>query len=86
MCGRRSVNSVMYPSAVKNVELKLAALPTLPPGSIAVMRNLNTKDWRCARVQKNGHLRLAVPSDEGDRLHFAEMAVQVARLMRLAAG
>ncbi len=62
--------SVMYPSAVKNVELKLAALPTLPPGSIAVMRNLNTKDWRCARVQKNGHLRLAVPSDEGDRLQL----------------
>lgn len=25
-------------------------------------------------------------ADEGDRLHFAEMAVQVARLMRLAAG
>jgi hypothetical protein len=62
--------AVMYPSAVKNVELKLAALPKLVPGSIAVLRNLNTKDWRCARVQKNSHLRLSVPSDQGDPLRF----------------
>ncbi|MBE2253758.1 MAG: hypothetical protein IAE78_29785 [Myxococcus sp.] len=64
------VLSVMYPSAVKSVELKLAALPKLTPGSIAVMRNLTTKEWRCARVQKNGHLRLSVPSDQGDALRF----------------
>jgi hypothetical protein len=63
--------SVMYPSGVKNVELKLATLPTLTPGrTIAVMRNLTTKEWRCARVQKNGHLRLSVPVDEGDPLQL----------------
>jgi hypothetical protein len=62
--------SVMYPSAVTNVELALAALPPLVPGRLAVLRNLKTKDWRCARVQKNGRLRLSVPSDQGDLLRF----------------
>ncbi len=64
------VLSVMYPSAVKNVDLKLAKAPALRPGQIVVVRNLETKDWRCARVQKNGNLRAAVPTDEGDRLQL----------------
>ncbi|GMU61888.1 MAG: hypothetical protein AMXMBFR34_36510 [Myxococcaceae bacterium] len=62
--------SVMYPTGVKNVEVKLAALPTLTPGQIVVARNLVNGEWRCARVQQNGHLRLAVPSDRGDELRI----------------
>ncbi|MCU0698751.1 MAG: hypothetical protein MUC96_19795 [Myxococcaceae bacterium] len=62
--------SVMYPSAVRNVEVKLAALPNLTPGQLAVARNLTNGEWRCARVQKNGHLRLSVPSDKGDALRI----------------
>ncbi|MCA3013644.1 MAG: hypothetical protein INH41_14780 [Myxococcaceae bacterium] len=62
--------SVMYPSGVKNVEVKLAKLPTLRPGQLAVARNLANGEWRCARVQPNGRLRLSVPSDRGDALRI----------------
>ncbi len=54
----------------ESVEFKVANMPALQPGSIAVARNLRTGEWRCGRVQKNGHLRIAVPSDENDRLQL----------------
>jgi hypothetical protein len=41
---------------------------TLNEGDTAVVTNLTTKEYRCARVQKNGMLRAAVSSDEGNRL------------------
>jgi hypothetical protein len=59
----------MVPDVVKKVERPMATLPApLLPGSIAVIRNLKTKEWRCGRTQPNGHLRLSVSSDSGDPL------------------
>ncbi len=37
-------------------------------GGTAVLRNLDTGEWRCARVQQGGQLRVAVSSDRGHRL------------------
>jgi len=54
----------------ESVEVKVADLPPLLPGSIAVARNLRTGEWRCARVQNSGNLRVAVPSDENDPLQL----------------
>ncbi|MDP3232904.1 MAG: hypothetical protein Q8N26_09015 [Myxococcales bacterium] len=60
------------PELVDYRERKVATLETLPkPGSIAVLTNLDSKEWRCARVQANGRLRVAVPSDKGHRLELA---------------
>jgi hypothetical protein len=59
----------MVPDLTRGTEREVAELPkALLPGSIAVVRNLKTKEWRCGRVQPNGRLRFAVPSDEGDAL------------------
>lgn len=61
----------MVPDLAKRAERELAVLPKpLLPGSLAVIRNLRTQEWRCGRVQTNGHLRLAVSSDQGDPLRF----------------
>ncbi|MBL8950375.1 MAG: hypothetical protein JNK82_06340 [Myxococcaceae bacterium] len=54
----------------ESVELKLADMPSLRPGSIAVARNLTTGEWRCARVQPSGNLRISVPTDENDKLQL----------------
>jgi hypothetical protein len=35
-----------------------------------VARNLDSGEWRCARVQPGGRLRVAVPSDRGQRLRL----------------
>ncbi|MBL8918397.1 MAG: hypothetical protein JNJ54_06020 [Myxococcaceae bacterium] len=60
------------PELVDYRERKVATLKTRPkPGSIAVLTNLDTKEWRCGRVQPNGRLRVAVPSDKGHRLELA---------------
>ncbi|MBS1151037.1 MAG: hypothetical protein H6Q89_2735 [Myxococcaceae bacterium] len=59
----------MLPDLGRSTEVKVATLPSkLTPGAIAVVTNLKTGEWRCGRVQPNGHLRLAVSSDQGDRL------------------
>lgn len=59
----------MVPDATKGKELQIATLPALlPPGHIAIARNTSNGEWRCARVQPNGHLRVAVPSDKGDTI------------------
>ncbi len=59
----------MVPDVVKKVEKEIVELPApLLPGSLAVVRNLKTKEWRCGRTQPNGHLRMAVSSDSGDPL------------------
>lgn len=61
----------MVPQGVRGTEVEVAKLPAaLTPGKIAVVRNLKTQEWRCARVQPNGHLRVAVSSDLGDPLRF----------------
>lgn len=61
----------LVPSLTKGVELKVASLGgPLRPGSIAVLHNLDNGEWRCGRVQANGHLRVAVTSDRGDRLRL----------------
>jgi hypothetical protein len=41
---------------------------TLSEGDTAVVTNLTTKEHRCARVQREGLLRVAVSSDRGDPL------------------
>ncbi len=57
------------PDLVEYKEVKVATLKTTPkPGSIAVLENLDNGEWRCGRVQPNGRLRVAVPSDLGNRL------------------
>ncbi|MBI3181224.1 MAG: hypothetical protein HYZ28_03675 [Myxococcales bacterium] len=42
--------------------------PEPKEGDTAVVTNLKTGEYRCGRVQANGLLRVAVSSDEGDRL------------------
>ena len=60
------------PELVDYRERKVATLKTAPkPGSLAVLTNLDSKEWRCGRVQPNGRLRIAVPSDKGHRLELA---------------
>lgn len=57
------------PDLTEYKEVKVATLTSTPaPGSIAVLRNLDSGEWRCARVQPNGRLRVAVSSDQGARL------------------
>ncbi len=59
----------MVPDVVKKTEREIAELPAaLTPGTVALVRNLKTQEWRCGRVQPNGHLRLSVSSDSGDPL------------------
>jgi len=43
---------------------------TLNEGDTAVVTNLTTREHRCARVQKNGLLRVAVSSDQGHQLRL----------------
>jgi hypothetical protein len=60
------------PDLVEYKELKVGTLTTTPkPGSIAVLRNLDSGEWRCGRVQAGGKLRVAVPSDKGHRLELS---------------
>lgn len=52
---------------------KVATIPTglrLKDGDTAVVRNLNTGLWRCARVQAGERVRAAVASDDGDPLEL----------------
>ena len=72
----------MLPDLGKSTEVKVASLPKLVPGKIAVITNLKTGEWRCGRVQPNGHLRLAVSSDEGDRLRFELYDVELPTRLR----
>ncbi len=68
---RDGVVSEAVPDLVEYKELKVATLALTPkPGSLAVLTNVDTGEWRCARVQPNGHLRVAVPSDKGNRLRL----------------
>jgi len=60
------------PELVEYKERKVATLKAAPkPGSIAVLTNLDSNEWRCARVQPDGRVRVAVPSDKGHRLELA---------------
>ncbi len=60
------------PDLVEYQEVKVGTLTKTPkPGSIAVLKNLTSGEWRCARVQANGHLRVAVPSDKGNQLELS---------------
>lgn len=60
-----------FPDLVEYKEVKVAPIAALVPGRIAVLENLDTGEHRCGRVQANGHLRLAVPSDKGNRLRLS---------------
>lgn len=60
-----------FPDLVDYKEVKVATLPALTPGKIAVLENLDSGEHRCARVQPNGLLRVAVSSDKGSRLRFS---------------
>lgn len=60
------------PDLTEYREYQVATLSKVPaPGSIAVLKNLDSGEWRCGRVQPNGHLRVAVPSDKGHRLELS---------------
>ena len=60
------------PDLVEYKELKVGTLTKTPAvGSLAVLRNLSSGEWRCARVQANGRLRVAVPSDKGHKLELS---------------
>lgn len=54
-----------------NQALTIADLPTLAPKDTVVLENLDTHEYRCAAVQQSGTFRVAVSSDEGDRLELA---------------
>lgn len=60
-----------FPEMTDYKEIKVGTLPALTPGKIAVLENLDSGEHRCARVQANGHLRVAVPSDKGNRLRLS---------------
>ncbi len=60
-----------FPDLVEYKEQKVAAIPALTPGKIAVLENLDSGEHRCARVQANGLLRVAVSSDTGNRLRLS---------------
>ncbi len=60
----------LFPDLTNDKEVKIASLPTTP-GKIAVLSNLDTGEYRCGRVQDKGLLRVAVPSDKGNRLRIA---------------
>ncbi|HEY0881777.1 MAG TPA: hypothetical protein VGD87_09610, partial [Archangium sp.] len=60
------------PDLVEYKELEVGRLTSTPkPGSLAVLKNLTSGEWRCARVQQNGRLRVAVPSDKGHKLELS---------------
>lgn len=60
------------PDLVEYKEVKVGTLTKTPRvGSIAVLRNVDSGEWRCARVQAGGRLRVAVPSDKGNRLELS---------------
>jgi hypothetical protein len=62
----------MAPDLVDGREVKVATLTTPPArGTMAVLKNLDTGEWRCGRVQADGRLRIAVPSDKGNRLSLS---------------
>ncbi len=60
-----------FPDLVDYKEVKVGPVPELAPGKIAVVQNLTSGEYRCARVQPNGRLRVAVSSDKGDRLRLS---------------
>ncbi len=60
-----------FPDLVNYKEVKVGPIPALTPGKIAVLQNLTSGEHRCARVQANGHLRVAVSSDKGDKLRLS---------------
>ena len=60
-----------FPDLVDYKEVKVGAVPALAPGKIAVLQNLTSGEYRCARVQPNGRLRVAVSSDRGDLLRLS---------------
>ena len=60
-----------FPDLVDYKEVKVGDVPALTPGRIAVLENLDSHEYRCARVQPNGHLRVAVSSDKGNRLRLS---------------
>ena len=70
-----------FPDLLDYKEVQVGTLPKLTPGKIAVLQNLDSGEYRCARVQPNNHLRVAVSSDKGNRLRLsvfdAELPSQV---------
>jgi hypothetical protein len=72
----------LLPDLVKEATLKIAQVPALTPGSIAVATNLKTGEWRCGRTQPNGHLRVAVPSDAFDPMQVDFYAEELPTMAR----
>lgn len=59
------------PNLHKLGKLKIAALDVEPvEGDTAVLHNLKTQEYRCARVQAGGLIRASISSDQGDPLRF----------------
>jgi hypothetical protein len=58
------------PDRVDEADVRVSDMPALAPNTIVVARNKKTSDWRCGRVQPNGHVRVAIPSDDNDPLAF----------------
>ncbi len=71
-----------FPDLVEYKEVKIAPIQPLVPGKIAVLENLDSGEHRCARVQPNGALRVAVPSDKGDRLRLSLYDVELKSKLR----
>jgi hypothetical protein len=68
----------LAPDLTEGREVRVATLKSTPrPGSLAVLSNLDTGEWRCGRVQPDGKLRVAVPSDKGNRLSLAFYAEEL---------
>ena len=60
-----------FPDLVDYKEVKVGPIPVLTPGRIAVLENLTSGEHRCARVQPNGRLRVAVSADKGNKLRLS---------------
>jgi len=60
----------MFTDLTEDKQVKIANLPQTP-GKIAVLENLDTHEYRCARVQDKGLLRIAVSSDKGNHLRLS---------------
>jgi hypothetical protein len=62
----------LAPDLTEGKEVRVATLKSTPKkGSVAVLTNLDTGEWRCGRVQPDGKLRVAVSSDKGNRLSLS---------------
>ncbi len=71
-----------FPDLTDYKEVKVVPMEALVPGRIAVIDNLTSGEHRCGRVQPDGALRVAVPSDKGDLLRISFYDVELKSVER----